>query len=257
MSINRVSITVKIWLSIGIFVLGFVFSVALGQIQGREGERILRTASEAQFPAAQHSQMAEAAFHRVVKDSSAAVVMQDSSELSHAGEEGLKALAELKVVAGIEGLSAQRASEAKKLAAVVEQFLAEAQSTYEAVLANPIGITAQTQQRMKALAEKLEPAMKAVAPDVGITTTKTNEVPGLRPEDQSVAEHMALHAAQANSTHAVSYCTEAGLFQSIGIPSIICGPGNIEQAHKPDEYVEVAELQACEAYMLRLAKACL
>ncbi len=111
--------------------------------------------------------------------------------------------------------------------------------------------------RMKALAEKLEPAMKAVAPDVGITTTKTNEVPGLRPEDQSVAEHMALHAAQANSTHAVSYCTEAGLFQSIGIPSIICGPGNIEQAHKPDEYVEIAELQACEAYMLRLAKACL
>ena len=112
-------------------------------------------------------------------------------------------------------------------------------------------------KRMKALADTLEPAMKAVAPDVGITTTKTNEVPGLRPDDQSVAEHMALHAAQANSTHAVSYCTEAGLFQSIGIPSVICGPGNIEQAHKPDEYVEVAELQACEAYMLRLAKACL
>jgi acetylornithine deacetylase len=111
-------------------------------------------------------------------------------------------------------------------------------------------------KRMAALAAKLEPAMKAVAPDVGITTTKTNEVPGLRPEDDSIAEHMALHAAEANSTHAVSYCTEAGLFQSIGIPSVICGPGNIEQAHKPDEYVEIAQLEACEKYMMRLAKAC-
>jgi acetylornithine deacetylase len=111
-------------------------------------------------------------------------------------------------------------------------------------------------KRMELLAAKLEPAMKAVAQDVGITTTKTNEVPGLRPEMDSVAEQLALHAAEANSTHAVSYCTEAGLFQSIGIPSVICGPGNIEQAHKPDEYVEIAQLVACEKYMMRLAKAC-
>jgi len=110
--------------------------------------------------------------------------------------------------------------------------------------------------RMEALRLKLEPEMKAVSQDVGISTQSINEVPGLMPEPQSVAEQMALYAAGANSTHAVSYCTEAGLFQQIGIPTVICGPGNIEQAHKPDEFVEISQLVACEKYMLKLAKAC-
>lgn len=108
-------------------------------------------------------------------------------------------------------------------------------------------------KRMEAMALKLEPAMKAVAPETGIATTKTNEVPGLAPEQGSEAERMALHAAGANATHAVSYCTEAGLFQAIGIPAVICGPGNIEQAHKPDEFVSVAQLELCEKFLLRLA----
>ncbi len=50
----------------------------------------------------------------------------------------------------------------------------------------------------------------------------------------------------------MSYCTEAGLFQQIGIPAVICGPGNIEQAHKPDEYIDVSELRKCEGFMERL-----
>ena len=112
-------------------------------------------------------------------------------------------------------------------------------------------------KRMRAMALKLEPDMKAIAPETGIATTKTNEVPGLAPEQGSEAERMALHAAGANATHAVSYCTEAGLFQSIGIPAVICGPGNIEQAHKPDEYVSLAQLELCEKFLLRLADNCL
>ncbi|MBG1233570.1 acetylornithine deacetylase [Aestuariivirga litoralis] len=111
--------------------------------------------------------------------------------------------------------------------------------------------------RLEALRLKLEPGMKAVAQDVGISTKSINEVPGLMPEPDSEAEHLALHAAGANATHAVSYCTEAGLFQSIGIPSVICGPGNIEQAHKPDEYVEESQLALCETYLLKLAESCL
>jgi acetylornithine deacetylase len=111
-------------------------------------------------------------------------------------------------------------------------------------------------RRIEALRLKLEPEMKTVAQDVGITTISSNEVPGLMPEPNSVAERMALNAAGANSTHAVSYCTEAGLFQQIGIPAVICGPGNIEQAHKPDEFVEISQLKACENYVLRLASAC-
>ena len=111
-------------------------------------------------------------------------------------------------------------------------------------------------KRMEALRLKLEPEMKAVAQDVGIATRSTNEVPGLRPEDGSEAERLALHAAGANATHAVSYCTEAGLFQQIGIPSVICGPGDIAHAHKPDEFVSVEQMQACEKYLWKLAESC-
>ena len=110
--------------------------------------------------------------------------------------------------------------------------------------------------RLEKFAQSLEPAMKMVAAESGIATTKTNEVPGLAPEQNSEAEHLALHAAETNSTHAVSYCTEAGLFQAIGIPTVICGPGNIEQAHKPDEFVSIAQIEMCEKFILNLAKSC-
>jgi acetylornithine deacetylase len=108
--------------------------------------------------------------------------------------------------------------------------------------------------RFEAFARRLEPAMKQVAPEAGIATETVNQVPGLAPEKDSPAEHLALHLAGANSTHAVSYCTEAGLFQQIGIPAVICGPGSIEQAHKPDEYIEESELRKCEAFMGRLVQ---
>ncbi len=108
--------------------------------------------------------------------------------------------------------------------------------------------------RIAAFARSLEPAMKAVAPDSGIATEMVNRVPGLAPEQGSEAEHLALHLANANATHAVSYCTEAGLFQQAGIPAVICGPGSIEQAHKPDEYIDIAELRKCEGFMGRLVQ---
>ena len=107
-------------------------------------------------------------------------------------------------------------------------------------------------RRFETFAKSLEPMMQAVAPNTGITTETVNRVPGLAPEEDSAAEHLALHLANANSAHAVSYCTEAGLFQQIGIPAVICGPGSIEQAHKPDEYVDISELRKCEAFMRRL-----
>ncbi len=110
--------------------------------------------------------------------------------------------------------------------------------------------------RFEKFSRTLEPAMKKIASDVGILNTQTNAVPGLAPEENSPAEHLALHLAEANGTHAVSYCAEAGLFQQIGIPAIICGPGSIEQAHKPDEYIDKSELQKCEAFMARLLEHC-
>ena len=109
-------------------------------------------------------------------------------------------------------------------------------------------------RRFEIFSRSLEPEMKAVAPGTGIATEAVNRVPGLAPEKDSPAEHLALHLAGANSTHAVSYCTEAGLFQQIGIPAVICGPGSIEQAHKPDEYIDISELRKCEAFMGKLTQ---
>jgi acetylornithine deacetylase len=118
----------------------------------------------------------------------------------------------------------------------------------------PTADPAYVPQRFEAFAQRLEPAMRAVAPETGIATETVNHVPGLAPEQDSPAEILALHLANANSTHAVSYCTEAGLFQQIGIPAVICGPGSIEQAHKPDEWIEHGELRKCEAFMGKLVQ---
>jgi acetylornithine deacetylase len=111
-------------------------------------------------------------------------------------------------------------------------------------------------QRLDRFARGLERRMKAVAEAAGIRTDRTNVVPGLRPEENSPAEHLALHLAEANGTEAVSYCTEAGLFQESGIPTIICGPGSIEDAHKPDEFIAISEMQKCESFMRRLIRHC-
>jgi acetylornithine deacetylase len=120
----------------------------------------------------------------------------------------------------------------------------------------PLADPAEVPARFEKFAASLEPAMKKIAGDAGINNQQTNVVPGLAPEDNSPAEHLALHLAGANGTHAVSYCTEAGLFQQIGIPAIICGPGSIEQAHKPDEYIDISEMQKCEVFMMRLLEHC-
>ncbi len=106
--------------------------------------------------------------------------------------------------------------------------------------------------RIELLRQKLEPAMKAVSASSGIATVKHNEVPGLAVEKDSPAEALALHCSLSNGTHTVSYCTEAGLFQEIGIPAIVCGPGSIEQAHKPDEFIAVDQLRKCEQFFARL-----
>lgn len=90
-------------------------------------------------------------------------------------------------------------------------------------------------------------------PEAGIETTTEVEVPGLLPSPGSVAEALALRLARANHTIAVPYASEAGQFQRAGVPSVICGPGRIDEAHQPDEFVEVDELAACVEFMRRLA----
>jgi acetylornithine deacetylase len=82
------------------------------------------------------------------------------------------------------------------------------------------------------------------------------EVPGLRTEVGSEAEMLALHVSQSNRTTAVAYATEAGRFQGAEIPTVVCGPGSIDQAHQPDEYIAITEIDAGIAFMRRLIAEC-
>jgi acetylornithine deacetylase len=78
------------------------------------------------------------------------------------------------------------------------------------------------------------------------------DVPGLAAQAGSSAATLALRLARANSTVAVSFATEAGHFQAAGVSTVVCGPGSIVQAHKPDEYVEAEQMAQCQGFLQRL-----
>ena len=98
----------------------------------------------------------------------------------------------------------------------------------------------------------IEPAMRSVAPETGVDIVHRAAVPGLRPEADGVAEALVRRLTGDNGRTVVAYGTEAGIFQKAGWSSVVCGPGDIAQAHQADEYVEVSELAAGEAFMARL-----
>lgn len=102
-------------------------------------------------------------------------------------------------------------------------------------------------------AERLLPAMRAVHPDCAITTELMGALPPFWSGDDSPATTLALKLAGQNRTFAVPYGTEASHFQAAGCSSVICGPGDIDQAHQPNEYIEVAELTRCLAFLKRMA----
>lgn len=93
--------------------------------------------------------------------------------------------------------------------------------------------------------EALLPAMRAVAPGAAIETQVVGEVAGLEPVPENEAREIVAALTGAAGCDVVSFGTEAGLFQAFGLSVVVCGPGSIAQAHKPDEYVELAQLQAC------------
>jgi acetylornithine deacetylase len=103
-------------------------------------------------------------------------------------------------------------------------------------------------------AHVVTPKLTRYAKDAFIETVTEVEVPGLKPESGSIAETLALKFAQANRTIAVPFASEAGQFQLANVPTVVCGPGSIGQAHQPDEYIEIAQIEACIAFMRRLAE---
>ena len=105
--------------------------------------------------------------------------------------------------------------------------------------------------------EVLLPAMRAVHPDADILTHVIGEVCGLEPADDNEARRIVSELVGDNDADVVSFGTEAGLFQEIGMSVVVCGPGSISQAHKPDEYIATEQLQRCldmlEGLTVRLA----
>ena len=98
----------------------------------------------------------------------------------------------------------------------------------------------------------LEPEMKSVDPEAGIERIVVGEFPPFLPSDPNPARDLLLSLTGSNTAGLVSYCTEAGAFAGIGVSSVICGPGSILQAHKPDEFVEISQLENCVALLERL-----
>ena len=108
-------------------------------------------------------------------------------------------------------------------------------------------------QRVRDLAmDVLEPEMRAIHDGAAITITELSDMPGFdTPEDAEITT-MVKALAGANDSGKVSFGTEAGLFNDAEIPTIVCGPGNVEQAHKPNEFISRSQLAACDAFLGRL-----
>ena len=109
---------------------------------------------------------------------------------------------------------------------------------------------------IQAKVAELSAQMQSRAPETGIELMQEESVPAMTDNDS--AELQALIAALTgdDKRHKVAYATEGGQFTNAGIPTIICGPGSIEQAHKADEYVELSEIERCDSFLQHLLESC-
>ncbi|MDH3714934.1 MAG: acetylornithine deacetylase [Gammaproteobacteria bacterium] len=100
--------------------------------------------------------------------------------------------------------------------------------------------------------EHILPGMRAIAPQADIVTRTLYNSPALRPEANGAAESLAKQLTGRNATDAVAYLAEAGQFQQAGFSTVLCGPGAIDQAHQPDEFIELSQVEECIEFMRRL-----
>jgi acetylornithine deacetylase len=115
---------------------------------------------------------------------------------------------------------------------------------------------AQTMQKeLVAFADRLEPGMKKIATDAGFRFETLCEVPSFMGSANDAVTRLAQRLSGESRVTQVGFGTEAGIFKSAGIPTVVCGPGSIHQAHQPDEYVTLDQLARCEAFLQSLARA--
>lgn len=101
---------------------------------------------------------------------------------------------------------------------------------------------------------ELVPRMQAVQPGTGIRFEPLGSYPGLATDAASEAAELVALISGSRDFGTVAFGTEGGLFNEAGIPTVVCGPGSMDQGHKPDEFVTLAQLEACDAMLLRLAE---
>ena len=118
----------------------------------------------------------------------------------------------------------------------------------------PTANAAQMQAEVVAYAQALEPAMKTVAPAAGFSFETICEIPSFLGSKDDAVTRLAQELTGEKGTTLVAFGTEAGLFKNVGIPTVVCGPGSIQQAHQPDEFVSLEQLARCEAFMQGLAR---
>ena len=109
---------------------------------------------------------------------------------------------------------------------------------------------------IQAKVAELSAQMQACAPETGIELMQEESVPAMTDNESSELQALIAALTGDDKRHKVAYATEGGQFTNSGIPTIICGPGSIEQAHKADEYVELSEIERCDSFLQRLLESC-
>lgn len=100
--------------------------------------------------------------------------------------------------------------------------------------------------------DQLRPQMQAVQADTGIVLQPLSAYPGLATAADSEAAELLALLSGSRDFGTVAFGTEGGLFHQAGIPTVVCGPGSMDQGHKPDEFISLEQLHACDALLLRL-----
>jgi acetylornithine deacetylase len=116
----------------------------------------------------------------------------------------------------------------------------------------PDRIQAQIQQYVEA---ELLPRMRAEFDGARIDIVAGAQAPGLEASEEQAITALVRALTADRETRKVAYATEAGLFHAMGIPTVVCGPGHIDQAHKPDEYVALDQFASCEKFLRQLGRA--
>ena len=109
---------------------------------------------------------------------------------------------------------------------------------------------------IQAKVAELSAQMQARAPETGIDLMQEESVPAMTDNESAALQALIAALTGDDKRHKVAYATEGGQFTNSGIPTIICGPGSIEQAHKADEYVELIEIERCDSFLQRLLGSC-